>query len=179
MITFYWICLVTGVLFAVVSLLLGDVLGHWLGGMFDGAAGAGHLLHVLQPVSLVGGITALGACGILLTQYTDWSSAPVFLLSTLAAAGLSLAVAFFYVRPMRNSENSTGFSVKELRGAVGEITVPIPIGGCGEVVLKVGAGRTNQIAASFDGKPVPEGSKVVVVEEREGVLYVSLLEASL
>lgn len=177
MITFYWICLVTGVMFAVVSLLLGEIIGHWLNGLFDGAAGGiGHSLPVLQPVSLVGGITALGACGLLLTKYTVWSSAPVLILSALAAIGLSVAVAFFYVRPMQNSENSTGFSVKELHGAVGEITVPIPAAGYGEVVLKAGAGRTNQIAASFDGVPVPEGTKVVVVEAKDGVLYVSPLE---
>jgi membrane-bound ClpP family serine protease len=177
MITFYWICLVTGVLFTVVTLLLGEVIGHWLGGLFHGAsAGIGHSLHVLQPVSLVGGITALGACGLLLTQYTGWPAAVVLILSALTAVGLSVAVAFFYVRPMQNSENSTGFSIKDLHGAVGEITVPIPSGGYGEVVMKVGAGRTNQIAASFDGAPVPEGSRVVVVESKDGVLYVSPLE---
>ncbi|KIL39794.1 membrane protease regulatory membrane protein [Gordoniibacillus kamchatkensis] len=175
MVTLYWICLITGVLFALVTLLFGELIGHLFGAAFDGAAGA-HALPVLQPVSLVGGITAFGACGLLLTRYTVWPAFPVALLSLFGALALSVAFAFLYVRPMQRSENSTGFSIRELTGAVGEITVPIPAaGGCGEIVLKVGAARTNQIAASFDGAPIPEGAKAVVVDVREGVLYVSPL----
>lgn len=173
MITLYWVCLITGVLFALVTLVLGELLGHVLGAAFHGGADA-HPLPVLQPVSLVSGITAFGACGLLLSHYTAWVPLADLALSLLIAAAFTLAIAFLYVRTMQRSENSTGFSEKELVGAIGEITVPVPAGGgCGEIVLKVGAARTNQIAASFDGTAVPEGCKAVVVDVRQGVLYVS------
>jgi hypothetical protein len=78
-------CLVTGVLFALVSLLFGELLGHALSSAFHGAADA-HPLPVLQPVSLVSGITGFGACGLLLSRYTSLPPLTVAPLSLLAAA---------------------------------------------------------------------------------------------
>ncbi|MNR55843.1 hypothetical protein D3C85_1763010 [compost metagenome] len=77
---------------------------------------------------------------------------------------------------MRQSENSTAFSMRELTGKIAEVTVPIPQHGYGEVMVKVGAGFTNQIAASLDGTWLVSGSRVVIVEVKEDVLFVALLE---
>lgn len=167
----FWGCLAGGVLFAVVTVLLGDVLSGALDGVLDFLS-----VDFFKPVVLAAGITVFGGTGIMLVKYTDLSSVPQVVISLLAAILLSIAVYFGYVRPMENSENSTGFSIKEMAGRIGQVTVPVPAQGYGEVMVKVGAGNTLHIASSFDKKPVAAGVRVVIVEVAEDVLRVSELE---
>ena len=77
---------------------------------------------------------------------------------------------------MKNSENSSGYSVQELIGKIGEVTVPIPAGGYGEIVVKAGVGLTNQIAATMDHTEIPAGTRVVVGEVKDGVFHVFRFE---
>lgn len=167
----FWGCLTLGVLFAVVTVLLGDVLSGALDGVLDFLS-----VDFLKPVVLATAVTVFGGTGIMLERYTDVSSVPQVILSLLTAILISTAVFFGYVRPMENSENSTGFSIREMAGRIGEVTVPVPAQGFGEVMVKVGAGNTLHIASSFDKKPVAAGVRVVIVDVAEGVLRVSELE---
>lgn len=170
MLEVYWMCLSGGVLFALVSIIFGDVLGDIFDGVFD-ALSFDHV-DFLHPMVLVGGVTIFGGSGVMLSRYTAMEPVPVALLSLMIAIALSILVYFAYVKPMKNSENSTGFSMKDLVGKIGEVSVPIPVGGYGEVILKVGAGNTNQIAATLDQADIPAGTRVVVGETKDGVLYV-------
>ena len=170
MLEIYWGCLIIGALFAVVTVIFGDLLGH----VFDGLFSFLSLDHLdfFQPMVIVGGITVLGGTGVVLTRFTPLPALPVALLSLMSAVLLSSLVYFAYVKPMKGAESSTGFSVQDLIGKIGEVIVPIPAKGCGEVLIKIGAGNTNQIAASSDGEDIPAASRVVVAEVKEGVLYV-------
>ncbi len=166
----YWGCLIGGSLFALTTIIFGDVLGD----IFDGIMDSLPFEHLdfIQPMVIVGGITVFGGAGIMLHRYTSLDALPVFLVSSMVGV-LSSAVTYFaYVKPMKNTENSTGFSIQDLVGKIGEVTVPVPAQGFGEVVIRVGAGNTNQIAASMDGEELPAGARVVVGDTREGVLYV-------
>jgi membrane-bound ClpP family serine protease len=168
---FFWGCFITGILFTIVTLIFGEVLSSWADTL------QGHGIAFLQPVVWVGGITALGGAGIMLLNYTEIGNTLALLLASIIAIILSIITWFVYVRPMKRSENSTGFSVKELVGKIAEVTVPIPGHGYGEVMIRVGgAGLTNQIAASIDGTQFANGSRVVIVEVKEDVLFVALLE---
>ncbi|MCQ6560383.1 NfeD family protein [Paenibacillus mendelii] len=170
----FWSCMVGGILFAVVSVIFGDWLSLALDGMLDFLSLDGH--HWLQPMSVVGGITVFGGAGLLLYRYSPLGDAVIILLSILIAVTAAVLVYFLYVRPMERSENSTGYSMKELTGAIAEVLVPVPVGGYGEVMIKVGAGRTNHIAASYEGDSIPTGTRVVVVDVKEGALMVSKLD---
>lgn len=170
MLQVYWTCFIGGVLFALVTLILGDIIGHLFGSFFDSLSM--HHLDVLQPVVLVGGITIFGGAGIMLSQYTHLASLPAVAISCMISVIISILIYFSYVKPMKNCENSTGFSIKDLVGKIAEVTVPIPVGGYGEVVVKVGAGNTNQIAASLEQAEIPAGVRVVVGKEEDGILYV-------
>ncbi|KEO82376.1 NfeD family protein [Tumebacillus flagellatus] len=96
--------------------------------------------------------------------------------------GIGLAIAalvacFIYLPSMQRAEVSTGFSMQDLVGKIGEVTVAIPAkGGYGEVLIKVGGSFTNQIAGSFSGEPIPEGERVVIIKAEPHTLYVSLFD---
>ncbi len=172
----YWGLLITGVLFALVTVLIGDLLSNALDGMFDFLSG--DVLHWLQPMVLFGAITVLGGTGVLLTGYTSLAAWAVFVLSLLAAVASAVLIYFVYVKPMERTENSVAFSMQDLVGRIGEVTVPIPARGSGEVVMRIGGGVTNQIAESFDGTEIAAGLKVVTVEVKDGALLVSCLDSN-
>lgn len=174
MVEVYWACFIGGALFAIVTIIFGDILGHIFDGMFDGIfhAVSGHHLDIFPPMVTVGGITVFGGAGIMLTKYTPFQTAAVILLSLFIAFLVSALVYFVYVRPMKNAENSISFSLADLEGKLGEVSVPIPVKGFGEVILRIGAGNTNQIAGSNDNTEISAGTKVVVGEVRDGILYV-------
>jgi len=170
MIDFYWGCFAAGILFAVISLIFGDILGDILDGIFD--AISFDQVDFIHPMVIVGGITVFGGSGILLSQYTRLEPSMTVWLSLFNALVISVIVYFAYVKPMKNSENSTGFSVQDLVGKIGEVVTTVPGNGCGEILIRIGAGNTNQIAASLDGEELLTGTRVVVGEVKDHVLYV-------
>lgn len=176
MLEFYWTCLIGGVIFALVTVIFTDVIGNIMDGVFDMISAD---IHVFDPLVIIGGITVLGGAGITLTEYTGLSTGVVLLLSLLIAVFMSMLVFFFYVKPMKNTETSTGFSIQDLVGKIGEVIVPLPAKGYGEVLVKIGAGHTNQIAASFDREEIQAGTRVVVIEAKDDTLYVSRFENNL
>ncbi|NBD26399.1 NfeD family protein [Paenibacillus glycinis] len=167
-------CLFGGVFFAIVSVVLGDWLSLALDGMLDFLSLDGH--PVLQPMAVVGGITVFGGAGLLLKHHSSLGIALVVIIAILCAIAAAIGIYYLYVRPMDRSENSTGYSMKELTGMIGEVSVPIPAIGFGEVTVKAGAGLTNHIAASFDGTEIASGVRVVVIGVDSHTLLVSKLE---
>ncbi len=180
MLAVYWACLIGGLLFSVVAVLLGDLVG---GADHDVPHGDvhdfDHGLDFLKPAVIVSAIATFGGAGILLTDYTDFSHGLALALAITIGVVMAVLIYFLYIRPMRNAEISTGYSMADLVGMVAEVITPIPERGCGEVMVKVGAGHTAQIAASFDGVVIPSGAKVVVVQASREMLYVTPLDTTL
>jgi membrane-bound ClpP family serine protease len=173
MIEVFWGCLVGGIIFSLISLLGGHSFHHGL----HGVHGTHHLhvrgIHFLNPLTIVGAVTAFGGAGILLTKYSTLAETPLLAAAIFLALLLSVIVHFVIVKPMEHSENSMAFSVTEYVGMSGLVTVPIPATGHGQVMVNIGGGNTCEPAASFDEEPIPSGSKVVIVEVKDHTLFVS------
>jgi membrane-bound ClpP family serine protease len=164
----YWGCLIGGAVFAIVSLVLGDLIDGLLDGAFEMPG-----VDFFKPVVLAGSITAFGGAGILLTRYSSLSVMSSLILSLLIGIAAAMLVFFAYIKPMRNSDVSIAFSMKELAGKIGEITIPIPANGFGEVMIRFASGSTIQTASSFEQLPIAAGARVVVIDVVDGVLRVS------
>jgi membrane protein implicated in regulation of membrane protease activity len=173
MMEIFWACLVGGSVFALVT-ALGGHLFHRLHGLHHSLRFPG--VRFLHPTSIIGAVTAFGGAGILLVRYTALEPVPLIAMAVCIAVLMSVAVHFAYVKPVSNSESSIGFSRAEYVGRSGLITVGVPDGGYGQVMIRMGAANTCQIAASFDCNEVPKGTTVVVVEIHDGVLYVSPID---
>lgn len=168
MVDVYWICLLGGLAFSVLTLVFGGLLDGALDGL-----DALDAFDVLDPLSFVGGLAVFGGAGVVLTESTDLGTGAAAAAAALIGLGLAVAMHFLYVKPMKRSENSTGFSMREYHGKLGEVITAIPAAGYGEVLVKMGAGNTFRTAASFDGTPIPDGTRIVVVEIRDGDLLVT------
>lgn len=166
----FWSCFAGGAAFAIINVVLGDLIGSWMEGLFDAFAA-----DFLKPVVSASAVTTFGGAGILLSRYSHLTNAVVVILAILIALCFSAFIYFAYVKPMENSENSIGFSNAELPGKLGEVTVPIPPKGYGEVMVKFVAGNTLHTAASWDRRSIPAGALVVIVDSKDGVVQVSEL----
>ncbi|UOQ42932.1 protease [Halobacillus salinarum] len=171
MTAFFWGCLIFGLLFALLTVVVGDLISDLFDGMFEFLSMDGP--QYIQPMVVVGFITTLGGSGILLHDYT---SLPQFLSLTAAILiGLiiSILVYFLYVKPMNKAESSTGFSYDELKGKAAEVTIAIPAQGYGEIMLVVGGSNTTQIAQGIEKEAIPGGEKVVIVDVEDHTALVT------
>ena len=147
--TFFLACFVFGLLFTVLSLVLGSV--H-IGGHFGHDLGhGGHGMHDGQPTatscrsstfrSLVGGLTWFGAAGYLLTRLGDWAL-PVAILGALAVGALGWYLVARFLGLVLKGEVEMDPADYRLEGTVGQVSVGIPAGGTGEVMFpKAGSTR--------------------------------------
>jgi membrane-bound ClpP family serine protease len=174
MVEIYWGCLITGIVFTLLTVVFDDFLGNMMDGILD--ALTIDLPGLFNTTVVMSALTAFGGAGILFTTYTPLPWGVILLFSAGMAIILSVLFYFFYVKPVENTENSVGFSIHDFVGMVGEITIPIPREGYGEIVLSIGGGATNQIAASFDQIKIPSGTKALVIEISDGILLVSPYE---
>jgi membrane protein implicated in regulation of membrane protease activity len=165
--TIYLVCIVIGLVYTLVTLIFGEAVSDWVQHAH---------LPVLQPVLWVSGLVAFGGTGFVLTRLTSFSAATNVALAAMGGAALAIAAYFVWVEPMSEAENSTGYSMRQLVGRVGEVWTTIPAHGLGEVVIAMVSGTTSHMAASADNQPIREGTKVVVVEVRNHVLYVAPFE---
>ncbi|HZG79099.1 MAG TPA: hypothetical protein VEZ72_24815, partial [Paenibacillus sp.] len=85
---------------------------------------------------------------------------------------LAIGLFFFYVKPMSQAENSVAYSMGELEGKIGEVSVPIPVGGFGEVGFTFGHGLVFHTAQSVEAEPIPAGERVLAIEVKDGVVAV-------
>lgn len=176
MLEVYWGFLIAGLLFGAVALIFGEVIGHAFDGMIEAFA---FDLDFLNPMTIGSAVTVFGGAGIMLSKFTSLAPVPAAIVAACIAIAFSVALFFVYVKPMKNSESSIAFSMAELVGKMGEVTIPIPEKGYGEVCIRLGAQSTYQIACGFDGEAIPVETKVVIVEIDEGTLLVARLDEEL
>lgn len=162
----FWGCLGFGVVYAVVTLLFGEITGDFFAGME---------IPILQPITLVAAIAGFGGCGVFLSHVTSMSSAALLVASAVFGIVLAVLAYFLWVKPMSKAESSTTFSIKDLEGSIGEVFTTIPAEGFGEVVITRSSGRSNYIAASLEKVRIPRGTRIVVVKVENKILYVSVL----
>lgn len=187
---FYLVFFLLGIGYAVVAVLLGQVIGdHGNGG---GAAGTTHLtggehsgghplggdvggesmptISPLSPVTIATFATAFGGTGLVL----DRIGLPGFLSVLLAAAaGGMIAAAIFYLfyRVFRRTQSTSGVSARQAIGREAEVIVTIPENGVGEIAYVLGGRRFNAPARAEDGTGLQCRSSVVIVS-RTGAVFV-------
>lgn len=171
----YWGFFLFGIVFGLITVIFGDLLSG-IDGIFDFFESIGiQSLSLFQPVSILSGMTVFGATGIIATKFTNLSLLLVLLVSIMMASLSMVVVYYAFVKPAHQAENSLAFSIRQLIGKQAVVSITVPAEGYGEVMIKVGGGYSNQIAASYDKVEIKQEQHVFVVDEKEGVLYVSPL----
>lgn len=115
-----------------------------------------------SPLAVATLLGSTGAWG-LIGRHGLGFSANLSLVAALAAALLTTyATTYVSWRLVQGSRASSLLRTSEMAGAEGEVSVPIPEQGIGEVVVLVAGQRFNSSARSASGGPLARGSRVVV-----------------
>lgn len=177
--TVYLICFFLGLCFAIVCGLLSGVFEAGggdadvdAGGDLDaGGAGDGAVaFSPLSPVVLAMFVASFGGAGIIMKKVLEW---PLAMHLTLAAvSGFVIAGLTFYVfsKMFKMTQGTSQISADEVIGMEGEITVPIPNHGVGQIAYTVRGRRFTNTAQTADGKELPAGMVVKIVK-RVGTTY--------
>lgn len=134
--------LIGGVLL-LVTVVFDDVLGGLLDGFGFDIGGTS-----ITPI-LLGFVGMFGAGGLFATQLLDMHAGPAAIVGIIAGfGGAALAGAIFGV--LRRSESEEPFKLADLVGDSAYVSVAIPAGRYGSVLVKA-EGQTHEFSATADG----------------------------
>ena len=179
----YFICFGVGLLFTLVSAVLGHVFGGHggdadLGTGGHAEAGFEHTgipgVSLLSPTTIASFITAFGGFGMIFTQIeatkSPWVSAPLGLVCGLAIAFL---VFLMFNKLFSATESSSEGRVAMLIGVEATVITPIPESGVGEIAYVQAGTRYTAPARSDSNAAVKSGQAVKISRIVGSQFYVS------
>lgn len=159
-------CVAVGGILLLITVLLDDLLGGLLDFLHLGFDIGG---VTLMPL-LLGFVSMFGVGGLFGIQLFGWGAGASSVLGLVfGVAGAGLVWAMFSI--LRRAEAPPHFSLNELVGSRGRVSVAIRMGHAGSVVLSYG-GMTHEISATAD-EDITAGSSVKVIDVSGSTLVVS------
>lgn len=164
--TIFVVCLAVGGILLLISVLLGDLLS----GVLDGIGLDFDLGGVSLMPLLLAFVAMFGVGGLIGTEALGMSSGPASLVgavSGFAAAG----VVFALFSILRRAEAPDAFNLRDLVGRQARVTVGIPAGRNGSVIVSHG-GASDELTATSD-TDVAAGTTVTITDVVAGTLIVA------
>ncbi|MBY0120963.1 hypothetical protein [Bacillus sp. S/N-304-OC-R1] len=128
--------------------------------------------NFLNPVLILAFLTFLSSIGYLLEALTALNSFLILVIAAIFSIILDTLLNVFVLIPLSKSEESLVYTEDSLKGRLGNVIIPIPENGFGEVLIESISGRISKPAASFENKNIEEGKQVLVIDVKNGVIYV-------
>jgi membrane protein implicated in regulation of membrane protease activity len=138
-----------------VTVLVDDILGGILDSLHIGFDIGG--VSLMPP--LLAFIAMFGVGGLFATQVFDIHGGQAALVG-VGFGGVGFAVAYLLFRTLRRAEGTRPFSVSDLVGHEGSVSVAIPAGRQGTVYIRA-EGQTHELGATA-GVDIPAGTPVRV-----------------
>jgi membrane protein implicated in regulation of membrane protease activity len=133
-------------------------------------------LSPLSPITIATFITAFGGVGLIVNNLTLISPVLGLLISVASGLGIAGAMFLLYTRVFMGLQGSSEIHIGELVGLTAHVTAPIPADSVGEVVVVVRGARSRSTARSADGRAIPRGQLVEIMEEMGNVVIVRAKE---
>ena len=192
-------CFVVGLVWSLLSLLLGSFHGHGHAahGHFHGLHGhglhshgghghahSGHAAagqhpapatrffqHLLDLNSLAIFLAWFGGCGYLLLRHSTLAAWTAIVISAMAGLGGAAAMASF-LRLLHSKERVMDPMDYDMVGVLGRVSSTIRGDGTGEILFSRDGARRLAFARSEDGVVLERGAEVIVTHYERGVAYV-------
>lgn len=141
-------------------------------GVFEG-------IPFVDPAVILAFITITSAAGFLLEKFTNLSSAFNLIIACILSVIITSLIYFFILVPLKSAEVSLAYTEESLGGQVGKVIVPIPADGYGEIVIETVNGIISKRATGFENEPIEYDEQVLIIETKEGTVYVKKYESAL
>ncbi|MFD4928830.1 hypothetical protein ACFWMS_07865 [Peribacillus butanolivorans] len=125
-----------------------------------------------NPTLIFSFLTVFFASGFLFESVTGLNSVVIAAISLLISLSTVTLLNVFVLIPISSAEESLAFHDNDLRGRVGRVLTSIPVDGFGEVLIESISGSIAKTAASFKNEGIASDTKVLIIEVKNGVVYV-------
>src|ERR1700694_1019046 len=152
----FGVCLLAGGALLLLTLILDDI--------FSGLLGAIHLgfdVGGVSPAPMLLGFLAMFGVGGLFGLHGIGAGVGVATLTGIVAGLLGSGVVFAAFKVLKQAESSDTFSLEEMVGSTGRVSVGIPANRFGTVLISF-AGASHNLTATADAE-IPTGHAVKVV----------------
>ncbi|MEK4762802.1 hypothetical protein MHH85_21410 [Viridibacillus sp. FSL E2-0187] len=160
-------------LYSLIILAVCMVLFLFFGDVIDGV---GEGIPFFNPAVILSFLTFFAAIGFIFESLTSFSSIVIIAFATIISTVLSVLLYFFILLPLKSAEVSMAYTDESLAGQIGKVIVPIPVDGFGEVVIETVNGLISKRAVGFDNEEIEYNQQVLIVEVKEGTVYVRAYE---
>jgi hypothetical protein len=195
MLKLFQVCFYTGVLYTVISFVLGNLLDFAGAGGdvdvdmdidvgsgidLDGGSdihGVGHgdmpgaIISPLKPVTIAAFVTVFGGAGMIFVR-NGYSA----LIALAAAACLGFVVSYLLFRiiivPLTRAQSTSAIPQAELVGSLAYATLAMKDKKFGKIHYSVEGNTYSAPAKSIDGKMIANGVPVVIIEINKNTFYV-------
>jgi membrane protein implicated in regulation of membrane protease activity len=150
------VCTLVGGGLLLVTVLVDDILGGVLDALHIGFDIGGVSLMPL----LLGFVSMFGVGGLFATQVLSLHAGPAAIVGTVGGV-IGFLIVFVMFTLLRRSEGANPFSTSSLVGRQASVSVGIPAGRFGSVLVKA-EGQTHELSATAS-VDIPPGSAVTVV----------------
>lgn len=192
---FYTTVFLVGVIYTVVTFVMGGLLGFvHLGGHIDthidmhidthldthiDGSGVSPTFTVfpLKPITVVSFLTVFGGVGLMGTR-SKLGAVIVFILAIVIALFISFLLYKFIVVPLYKAQNTSAITQHQLIGLKAEVISPIFENGFGTIAYVVNGSKYNAPAQHINKRSVPQGEEVMIYEIVNNVFYVQPLNES-
>lgn len=174
MLLIFKILFITGILYALISIILGNLFEF---GDFDGIDGDFPILSALpiSPVNVIIFITTLGGVGIMQIK-AGKESLDALIIAFLVATIVSFLIYRFVIYPLKKSQNTSSISQKELIGHEAVVTKKILKNGFGQISYTEKGNSYTSPAKSIDKEEIEIGNKVIIVTINNGIFIVKKVD---
>lgn len=177
--SFYLTCFLTGLLMTLVSFVFGAHLHLPVHLHFDGfhvphLSGHAHAdgVSALNLTNIMVFVTWFGAAGYLVTRYNSSVAGVALLASTAAGLSGGALMYLFLARVLTAHEQPLTDADFDMVGVLGHLSMPIRVGGTGELIYSQEGTRRSCGARSEEGTEIERGTEVVVMRYDKGIAYV-------
>ncbi|PIK31583.1 hypothetical protein CS954_07805 [Bacillus siamensis] len=127
----------------------------------------------VNPTLILSFLTIFSASGYIGEIATSLSNPIIALLSFVLSVFLVSLLYFFILVPLSSAEESFVYRESDLKGRIGRVITSVPKDGYGEVIIEGIGGAISKSAVSFDQEQIKYGTAVLVIDVKDGVLFVT------
>lgn len=187
----YWVIFWVGVIYTVVTFLLGGISGlAHIDAHFDTNVDGHFDLHVdghdisptftvspLKPITIVSFITVFGGVGVMGTKH-GLNPFITFFIAVIAGLFVGFLIYKFLLIPLYKAQNTSAVYQKQVIGVKGRVITPIMKNGFGTISYVVNGSTYNAPAQHVTKEAIPQGAEIVIFKIEENVFYVEPLNDS-
>lgn len=163
----YTVCFGAGLLFAVLSLVLGHFghthfdTDHDVGGHAEAGFGTNDMpgFEPVGPTTIATFVTAFGGLGMILVRHDSLHRFSGFL-SAVGALAIAAVVAWGFTMAFKWAQGSSEGRIAEVQGLNATVITPIAADGVGEIAYVQGGTRYSAPARADVGVSIPSGATV-------------------